>query len=334
LGEAGLRISTGSDFATDRAHFMSDRIVLDPILGWRNVPGLWDGLALQGDAWTDTTYRVNALGLRGPETGRAKPAGIQRILFLGDSGTYGVLNFPSEKRRSQKTIRAITSYPDVLRQRLREAGRMDIEVLNGGVIGYSSSHGLRLLVVHLLDLDPDIVVLRFGANDCRDAWAPERRALEPRQTVMRSLFYAFADWKLTRLFLRAWQRMPNRHAGREGVRWTDAERYLYNLRRFAELSRQHGFRLLLLDYPFEPRSAEMRQRLAQVEDIKRRFARDQDLPLLVTGSQLRPGSEFFTPPDVVHPNPSGARLLAQLIHQRLVTLGWLPRRDARHPSGA
>ena len=35
------------------------------------------------------TYRINSLGLRGPETTRSKPAGVFRVLALGDSFTFG-----------------------------------------------------------------------------------------------------------------------------------------------------------------------------------------------------------------------------------------------------
>ena len=53
----------------------------DPRLRFELRPG--------GVARAEVEYRVNELGLRGPETTREKPPGVRRIALLGDSIAFG-----------------------------------------------------------------------------------------------------------------------------------------------------------------------------------------------------------------------------------------------------
>ena len=69
----------------------------------------------------DIFVRINADGFRGPEIDRSRPH--PRILALGDSCTFGMIER--------------FSYPRVLERELRQRGQVDVEVVNGGVEGYS-----------------------------------------------------------------------------------------------------------------------------------------------------------------------------------------------------
>jgi len=80
-----------------------------------------------------------------------KRAGVPRVVFLGDSIAAG-FGLPPEA----------APYPDLLGRRLADEG-LAIEVLNGGVLGCTSSGGLVL--TDLGCLRPDIVVLELGGND-------------------------------------------------------------------------------------------------------------------------------------------------------------------------
>jgi len=105
-----------------------------------------------------TGEALNSEGFRGGEWG-AKPPGVFRILALGDSCTFGLIareNFGFVKQ----------PYPLKL-QRLveRRIGEDRVEVLNAGVPGYNSFHGVLLLRTRLRDLDPDLITVRYGWND-------------------------------------------------------------------------------------------------------------------------------------------------------------------------
>ncbi|MEQ1893316.1 MAG: hypothetical protein ABL998_12280, partial [Planctomycetota bacterium] len=78
VGEVAARVVFGAPMA-ERLPLMFMRA--HPTRGWAMVPG-------QNHFTYTHEVRVNALGLRGPEVG-AKEPGERRVLFLGDSLTYG-----------------------------------------------------------------------------------------------------------------------------------------------------------------------------------------------------------------------------------------------------
>ena len=74
----------------------------------------------------------------------------RRILFLGDSNTFGI-RVPLEKTFA---LQLETLLPGT-------------RSLNLGVPGYSSLQGKQLLARHLAALDPEVVVIAFHYNDRR-----------------------------------------------------------------------------------------------------------------------------------------------------------------------
>lgn len=150
----------------------------DPVLLWRNRPGVErryldvyapvqresDRLALLQQFWPRVpaplrgrptwSVAIGSHGFRTREFARAKPAAVLRIVCLGDSWTFGA------------NVDQRDAYPERLAARIAEA-RPDarVEVLNLGVMGYSSRQGLELLRRRVLDLAPDIVLIGFAMND-------------------------------------------------------------------------------------------------------------------------------------------------------------------------
>src|SRR5437667_474956 len=89
-----------------------------------------------------------------PDVPASKPSSVLRIACIGDSWTFG-MNVDQER-----------SYPDRLAAHLRESlPTSQYEVLNFGVLGYSSFQGLQLLKTRALALHPDVVAIGFGMND-------------------------------------------------------------------------------------------------------------------------------------------------------------------------
>lgn len=123
----------------------------DPELFWRLAPNvsLPDADALLRGVVS------NAAGLR---TERAipleKPPREIRILFLGDSVTFG-WRLPHDQ-----------AFPYLVEQRLRARfPELDITCINAGVPGYTLFQGWRFLVTRGLRYEPDLVVLAFGFNE-------------------------------------------------------------------------------------------------------------------------------------------------------------------------
>jgi len=99
-----------------------------------------------------TEFSSNSLGLRGPELGdKEKP----RLLALGDSFTWG-WGVP----QGEEWIHWVG-------QELGNAG-VKVETINAGVNGYGTESALRLLERIGPEVQPDIVLLGFFANDYTD----------------------------------------------------------------------------------------------------------------------------------------------------------------------
>jgi lysophospholipase L1-like esterase len=97
---------------------------------------------------------LDSRGFRATEFTDHKARDTVRILCLGDSWTFGA-NVPQEQTYPQQLGRLL--------ERRFPGGRF--EVLNLGVLGYSSFQGRELLRSHAIDWDPDFVILGFGMND-------------------------------------------------------------------------------------------------------------------------------------------------------------------------
>jgi lysophospholipase L1-like esterase len=97
---------------------------------------------------------LNSRGFRGGEFSKEKKPGVVRILCIGDSWTFGA------------NVDDAAAWPRRLETRLAEEyGPARFEVLNLGVMGYSSFQGLELLRRTGMELDPDLVLIGFGMND-------------------------------------------------------------------------------------------------------------------------------------------------------------------------
>jgi lysophospholipase L1-like esterase len=118
-----------------------------PTRGWEMVPGS-----------THYTYHhrvaVNALGLRGPELGERRDE--QRVLFLGDSLTYG------------QGVADTETVPAALEAALRAQDGGAWTVVNGGLRAYGTTQELALLEELGPRIQPEVVLLGWYWNDVRE----------------------------------------------------------------------------------------------------------------------------------------------------------------------
>jgi lysophospholipase L1-like esterase len=100
------------------------------------------------------TIALNSRGYRTGEYTAGKTPATVRIACIGDSWTFGM------------NVNQDETYPSRLAARLHDARPGSrFEVLNFGVLGYSSFQGLQLLKTRVLDLNPDVLAIGFGMND-------------------------------------------------------------------------------------------------------------------------------------------------------------------------
>jgi lysophospholipase L1-like esterase len=113
---------------------------------WPRVPG---SLA-HNPVWE---IALNRDGFREVEL-TPKAPGVFRIVCMGDSWTFGA------------NVGQDESYPARLRSLLAGAAPAgQFEVLNLGVLGYTSFQGRVLLEKRVLGLDPDLIVIGYAMND-------------------------------------------------------------------------------------------------------------------------------------------------------------------------
>jgi lysophospholipase L1-like esterase len=125
----------------------------DPNLGWRLKPGA-------RGSWGMVPTTINAHGMRGAEVPEGDGADQFRLLFLGDSVTFGY------------RVRDDEPFPLLTGQNLnsRSPERMVVP-LNAGVDGYSPWQEYELLVRYGLDLEPDLVLVCFVLNDVTEKFS-------------------------------------------------------------------------------------------------------------------------------------------------------------------
>lgn len=110
----------------------------DSKLGWSLKPG---SRATSKRTGLGVDYRINSQGLRDQETSYQKPAGVFRIVLLGDSRSFG-FGVPIEKHFS----------------RLLEDYFQNLEVINLGVDGYGIDQELLYLRAEGFRYQPNLVL--------------------------------------------------------------------------------------------------------------------------------------------------------------------------------
>jgi lysophospholipase L1-like esterase len=318
----------------------------DPILGFKLKPDL----VVQGKP-------LNRAGFRSREFEPAQP-GRFRVLTLGDSCTYGILF-------AEQFWHIPEPYPQRLERIAAERlGTGRLEVLNAGVAGYTSFHGVMLLRTKLRGLDPDLITVRYGWNDHLMSYSDAGRGAyrEPDNAVilglqdllLRTALYGF----LRRLalevqVLRAGS--PSEKPFALPTEWQPTvprEAYKHNLRRIVELGRAQGARVWLLTSPHAfvsdangadtdrfPMSAQSMltwnalpsfERLVEIHDdynqATREVGAELGAPVVDMDAVYRAhaGEPLFLATDVPHPTPRGHDLEAETLYERLRAEGLLP----------
>ena len=124
----------------------------DRLLGWARIPGEEGWYTVEGRAY----LRINAGGWRGPARSLEKPAGVTRIVVLGDSYTEGA------------QVAEDATFPSLLEHDLNRSLPGRYEVLNFGVAGFGTGQELLVLEHYALRYAPDAVVLAFTTGN--DVW--------------------------------------------------------------------------------------------------------------------------------------------------------------------
>jgi len=298
----------------------------DRELGWRMKPGA------EGE-WGGSRVRINEHGLRGPLVELAKPEGVRRVLFLGDSVTFG---FGVEETDDV--------FPFRVGRALERALGLRVEVVNAGVGGWSPWQELAYLEREGLDYRPDLLVIGFVLNDVteklslvryggrHEGWQLARTArgtldrwlsMSALATVAREGAAVLRFGSDVRLGAQAVETADVRRLVLEPDSFPQAWRItLGNVERIAELGRRHEIPSLLVIFPY---AFQLESRAATATPQRRllEFGRSRDLPtldLLPALAELGPRAAFLDPS---HLSRAGHARAAERIAQRILAAGWL-----------
>jgi len=99
------------------------------------------------------TYRINAQGFRGEDFSPERRPGVRRVVLMGDSFAFGI----GVKERDTVAAR--------LARLLSSHASCPVEVLNFGVLGYTTEQEEALLRKRAVFYSPDLVVVWYFIND-------------------------------------------------------------------------------------------------------------------------------------------------------------------------
>ncbi len=122
-------------------------------------------------------YEINEDGFRGPRVPVGRTENKPRLLFMGDSSTFG---FP---------YRYSEAFPHLITTRLAELGLPDVEILNAGTVGQSISQ-IRHEFDSIIHFEPDVVFMMVGMHfrKTQQDWENIQRREPQRLTGFRPVF--------------------------------------------------------------------------------------------------------------------------------------------------
>jgi hypothetical protein len=232
-------------------------------------------------------HDVNGLGYRGPERPRDKAPGWNRILFVGDSVTYG------------QGVESNEALPSALERILRQRGRL-VEVLNFGVPGYNLEEYVDQYRLFASAWQHDLLLVGVVNNDLS---LPFCDMIE-RPVLMWSLKYAYAFragyllWSIT--FTRGYGNLDSSDGpGRLEARLRGA------LNQIDQLSRRFGARAAVVAMGPEDINGLPHAKLTEA-------AGAAGLPILEVGRCVS-GGEIPEVPGDGHFSAEGNRMVAECI---------------------
>ena len=259
---------------------------------------------------------------------------VMRIVTIGDSSTFGWGVAPEH------------TFQQLLEQRFADHG-VRVEALNLGISGHTSRHGLGVFEHYVRALEPDVLIVSYGANDARYVLQSADEVLDADDTwrgTARSLLYQVATFKLMRrLILSVYDpfsasraRADAEGASRALVRSVERDVYMDNLRLIVTRAREHGIESALLAVCALPPYVRGMRYVADTEqlplvDAETLFRENLDAlrsrrlyPMHVDYYETLYGPDalaarpmLYVTTDGCHPGRVGHRLIADALYQAL-----------------
>jgi lysophospholipase L1-like esterase len=268
-----------------------------------------------------TQVSTNSRGLRERELPLVKPPGTRRVVFIGDSVTFGP-GIPDNQ-----------PFARVLEASLGEGGAGPVETVNAGVVGYNSIQELARLENVGLAYQPDVVVLTFLANDLLETFSIFDHQYEPDGVLAGAKVWLRRNSHLYRflqdIYWRAGQEARRTREGpTEPLRKRERlEERLATLDQMIRVARANGAGFLLVLYPDnldDPVSpGPSGERLTLRQELTQFAAREQ-VPVVdlttALGDVRDPRARQYRLREDPHPSVEGHRVIAETLRGPLLDL--------------
>ena len=295
----------------------------DEDLDWKLRPGA-------EDFWGDAKVKINSKGHIGPEIDYAKPENTFRVLFLGDSVTFGfgIKNYSDTYVAQFESLFSRTT-PD-----------LKVETINAGVGGYSPWQYYTVLSKEGVKYNPDVVIVSFVLNDVTEKMGLTRfggsgsgfQVLSSINSRLQAYLSKSAIFRFSRVMLGMMKYGKNMRTGAQqkeilDVRFMVKEPKdpkvvlawkitLESLSRIYEKCKSEGIEVFLVVFPFTFQLAEPEE-LSGPQQIVTRHALEHGVPTLdllpilaqkMADDDLSTDAYFI---DADHPTPSGSGFIAE-----------------------
>lgn len=257
---------------------------------------------------------TNGHGLRERELPLEKPADTRRVLFLGDSVTFG------------PGVRDGEPFPRLLELDLEADTSSRIQTINAGVVGYNTVQEQGRLEDVGLEYQPDVVVLTFLVNDLLETFSIFDHQYEPTGPLAAIKVWLRRNSNLYRfvqdIYWRAAREIRRSEEGPTApLRKRDRlEERLATLDQIIQTTRAHGASFLLVLYPDnldDPVSpGPSGERLTMRQELIA-FAQREQVPYVdltdTLGDVRDPRAREYRLKEDPHPSPAGHRVIAEAL---------------------
>lgn len=260
---------------------------------------------------------INAHRTRGADFATAKPAGVKRVLCLGDSRTFGWgLSEPE-------------TYAAVLQERLRARFGPGVEVINAGVNGWTFPQMTVFLRDHAPAWQPDVVVLGDG-----NLWTQFSEKNDPafarkfawrvrlKNLLRRFALYHFVVETQLRSFYESYRTKfipvdPAQDGSFRAQQQQDPAVFFHeSLATFCRVAQSNQIQPVLLYLPPEEALHSTNNRYAMILEVKRAVARELAVPLLdPTAEMAAQAKPLYLPDDPVHFNAAGNEIIGHRLFE-------------------
>ena len=286
----------------------------DPAFFWRLRPDM--NKHVHPDTMDYTT--TNSNGFRGSEFPMVKPKGVFRVIFIGDSSTFG------DGVRNKETFPAMTE--TLLKE---ENPHLPMDAINAGVPGYTSHQVLKYLSMELLDLSPDAVVVMVGANDMVPAKnrIPDNRRLQadPSFFETRKTFGKIKIYQVLMSIVSTAKGIFGEGSVKDDgkmVLRVNYDDFLKNLLAIKALGDQKGFSVIFMTVPH---TFETEHLMNPHTRIATKQSGAYILDLAEKMKALQNQGELLYREDGGHPNPNGHLQIAKLLVPMIKELPGFPK---------